>query len=142
MKRVTDSVTRMGVGTANRYLLETPEALALIDTGFPNSADRILAATKRLGHAPDALAHIVLTHASGPYQQRGRARARKRRADMDASRGRADRRACRSGPSPSASDARIIAKTAVHHDEPDAAEGRTRAHWPPHLSTSFAPCDL
>jgi glyoxylase-like metal-dependent hydrolase (beta-lactamase superfamily II) len=63
MKRVTDGVTRIGLGMVNSYLLEAPEALVLIDTGFPKSADEILAAMKQLGHAPDALAHIVLTHA-------------------------------------------------------------------------------
>jgi Metallo-beta-lactamase superfamily len=63
MKRVIDGVTRIGLGMVNSYLLETPEALVLIDTGFPKSADKILAAMKQLGHEPDALAHIVLTHA-------------------------------------------------------------------------------
>ena len=46
MKRVTNGVIRIGLGMVNSYLLETPEAVVLIDTGFPKSADKILAALK------------------------------------------------------------------------------------------------
>jgi hypothetical protein len=35
----------------------------LIDTGFPNGADKILAAIRQLGRASSDLRHIILTHA-------------------------------------------------------------------------------
>jgi glyoxylase-like metal-dependent hydrolase (beta-lactamase superfamily II) len=63
MKRIVDGVFAIGLGMVNAFLLETPEALVLIDTGFPKSTDAILAAMQQRGHAPTALSHIVLTHA-------------------------------------------------------------------------------
>jgi glyoxylase-like metal-dependent hydrolase (beta-lactamase superfamily II) len=63
MKRIVDGVYEIGLGMVNAYLLETPEALVLIDTGFPKSTDAIPAAMQKRGHAPNALAHIVATHA-------------------------------------------------------------------------------
>jgi glyoxylase-like metal-dependent hydrolase (beta-lactamase superfamily II) len=50
-------------GFVNAYLIETPEGLVLIDTGFPGSERKILKAMRGLGHAPHALKHIIATHA-------------------------------------------------------------------------------
>jgi glyoxylase-like metal-dependent hydrolase (beta-lactamase superfamily II) len=50
-------------GLANTYLIDAPEGLVLIDTGFPKGAGRILAAVRQLGRAPSDLRHIILTHA-------------------------------------------------------------------------------
>jgi glyoxylase-like metal-dependent hydrolase (beta-lactamase superfamily II) len=63
MKTLIPGVHRVPVGIVNTYLLETAEALVLIDTGFPNSAEPILRAIGQLGHPPEKLGHIVLTHA-------------------------------------------------------------------------------
>jgi glyoxylase-like metal-dependent hydrolase (beta-lactamase superfamily II) len=63
MKRIVDGVYEIRLGMVNAYLLETPQALVLVDTGFPKSTDAILASMQQRGHAPNALAHIVLTHA-------------------------------------------------------------------------------
>jgi glyoxylase-like metal-dependent hydrolase (beta-lactamase superfamily II) len=50
-------------GLANAYLIDAPEGLTLIDTGFPNGADKLLAAVRQLGRAAGDLRHVVLTHA-------------------------------------------------------------------------------
>ncbi len=50
-------------GLVNVYLLETVNGDALIDTGFPGSADKILAALKSIGKTPQDVRHILLTHA-------------------------------------------------------------------------------
>ena len=63
MEMITPGLHRIGLGIVNAYLLETPEALVLVDTGFPGSEGRILDAMRQLGYAPDRLGHIVATHA-------------------------------------------------------------------------------
>lgn len=50
-------------GLVNVYLMETDDGLALIDTGFRSSGDKILAALAALGRRPDEIRHIVITHA-------------------------------------------------------------------------------
>ena len=49
-------------GLVNVYLLETEEGLALLDTGFPNSTKKILAAVRELGGTPRDVRNIILTH--------------------------------------------------------------------------------
>jgi glyoxylase-like metal-dependent hydrolase (beta-lactamase superfamily II) len=61
-KKLVDGLYRIP-GLANTYLIDAPEGLALIDTGFPNGAGKILAAMRQLGRAPSDLRHIILTHA-------------------------------------------------------------------------------
>ncbi len=51
------------LGFVNAYLLETDEGLVLVDTGFPKSETKILAAIAALGRAPRDLKHIIATHA-------------------------------------------------------------------------------
>jgi glyoxylase-like metal-dependent hydrolase (beta-lactamase superfamily II) len=46
---------------SNVYLLVDSE-LALIDTGMPGNADRVLGFIKDLGREPKELAHIIITH--------------------------------------------------------------------------------
>ena len=50
-------------GLVNVYFLETQDGLALLDTGFPGSAGKILEALTQLGKRPSDLRHILLTHA-------------------------------------------------------------------------------
>lgn len=47
----------------NVFLLESSDGLTLIDTGAPNSADRVLQAVGELGQNADDIGHIVLSHA-------------------------------------------------------------------------------
>ncbi len=49
-------------GLVNIYLIETPDGLALVDTGFPGSADKTLQALQASGRTPQDIRHIVLTH--------------------------------------------------------------------------------
>ncbi len=50
-------------GLVNVYVLETADGLAVIDTGFPNSAAKILNGVRELGRQPSEVHHIILTHA-------------------------------------------------------------------------------
>ena len=50
-------------GLVNVYVLETADGLVVLDTGFPNSASKILDGVRALGRRPDDVRHIVLTHA-------------------------------------------------------------------------------
>jgi glyoxylase-like metal-dependent hydrolase (beta-lactamase superfamily II) len=50
-------------GLVNVYILETDDGLAVLDTGFPGSAPKILDGIRALGHLPSDIHHIVLTHA-------------------------------------------------------------------------------
>jgi len=50
-------------GLVNVYVLETADGLAVLDTGFPNSAPKILDGVRALGRRPDDVRHILLTHA-------------------------------------------------------------------------------
>jgi glyoxylase-like metal-dependent hydrolase (beta-lactamase superfamily II) len=61
-KRVIDGVHVVPMGNANAYLIEGPEGLTLIDAGFPNKEAAVFAAIRALGHAPDQLKHLILTH--------------------------------------------------------------------------------
>ena len=49
-------------GPVNIYVLETDDGLALLDTGLPNSAQKVLDGVRALGHQPGDIRHIVLTH--------------------------------------------------------------------------------
>ena len=50
-------------GLVNVYLLETTGGLALVDSGFPGSAGKILRGIRSLGKKPSDIRHILLTHA-------------------------------------------------------------------------------
>ena len=49
-------------GLVNVYLLRTNDGYALIDSGFPNSAVKILKGLSSLGVAPTEVRHLLLTH--------------------------------------------------------------------------------
>lgn len=50
------------LGQVNSHLLETADGLVLIDTGYPGNGETIVAAIHSLGHDPQKLRHIVVTH--------------------------------------------------------------------------------
>ena len=50
-------------GLVNIYVLETANGLAVLDTGFPNSAPKILDGVRKLGRQPGDIRHILLSHA-------------------------------------------------------------------------------
>ena len=47
----------------NAYLLDSPDGCALIDSGFPGSADDILKAVAAAGRTPADVRHLIVTHA-------------------------------------------------------------------------------
>ena len=50
-------------GLVNVYLLKVQDGYALVDSGFGNSAEKILAAIAPIVGAPTNVRHRVLTHA-------------------------------------------------------------------------------
>ena len=61
--KVAEGVYRVdGPRGFNAYVAETSDGLALVDTGMPGGADRILATIRDAGHEPGDLHWIVLTH--------------------------------------------------------------------------------
>jgi glyoxylase-like metal-dependent hydrolase (beta-lactamase superfamily II) len=46
----------------NAFLFDTGEGLALIDTGMPGHASRIVAAIRSIGREPSDVRHILVTH--------------------------------------------------------------------------------
>lgn len=59
---VVPGLYRLELGVVNAYLLEADGGLVLIDTGYPGSEDDILRAVDELGHTPDAVRAVVVTH--------------------------------------------------------------------------------
>ena len=49
-------------GLVNVYILQTADGLAVLDTGFPGRAPKILDAVRAIGKTPGDVKHIVLTH--------------------------------------------------------------------------------
>ncbi len=62
-EKITDGLYAIPVGAVNIFLLDSPDGCALIDTGFPGSADKILQAIGELGKKASDIRHILLTHA-------------------------------------------------------------------------------
>ncbi len=58
---VVDCLYKVNLGMVNAYILDEEE-LTLIDTGVPGSAEKILGALEKLGHAPEEVKHILVTH--------------------------------------------------------------------------------
>src|ERR1700761_7742562 len=63
MQTLADGVHQVSMRMVNVFLVETPDGLVLIDTGFPGSADTILEAASRIGRQPNQISQIILTHA-------------------------------------------------------------------------------
>ncbi|TDN37827.1 MBL fold metallo-hydrolase [Hymenobacter sp. UV11] len=60
--QLTPRVWQLKLNLVNCYLLETEDGLLLIDTGYPNSADKRFAAVRESGHDPALIRHLLLTH--------------------------------------------------------------------------------
>lgn len=61
-EQLTEGVWLISLPASNAYLWRTNSRLSLVDTGVPGSADPILAAIAALGHSPEDLQEIILTH--------------------------------------------------------------------------------
>ena len=62
MKTIVPGLSQISLGYVNAFLLEHEGELTLIDTGVPGSEDKILAAVKELGHTPQDIKNILVTH--------------------------------------------------------------------------------
>ncbi|MFD2937657.1 MBL fold metallo-hydrolase [Spirosoma flavum] len=60
--QITPRLWQLKLGVVNSFLLETEDGLFLIDTGYPNSADKLFAAVRETGHDPAHIRHLLLTH--------------------------------------------------------------------------------
>lgn len=61
-KQIVPGLYGMRLGIVNVFLLENDGKLALIDTGMPGQAEKILAAAQALGYRPEQVRDIVVTH--------------------------------------------------------------------------------
>lgn len=62
LKRVVPGVHSIPLGFVNVVVLEDAAGPILVDSGMPDSTDRILAALDTLGHAPGDVQKIIVTH--------------------------------------------------------------------------------
>lgn len=60
--QLTPRCWQLKMNLVNCYLLETGDGLLLIDTGYPNSADKLFSAVRQAGHNPANIRHLLLTH--------------------------------------------------------------------------------
>lgn len=60
------TITRIKLPLANAYLVQGKRPI-LVDTGAPGDADRIVAALRQAGVAPEELGLILLTHGHGDH---------------------------------------------------------------------------
>ena len=61
-KLIFPGVYALGLGPVNVFLIEDGSALTLVDTGYPKSEEKILAAVKELGRGAGDIKNIVVTH--------------------------------------------------------------------------------
>jgi glyoxylase-like metal-dependent hydrolase (beta-lactamase superfamily II) len=65
-KKIVEGLWVIPAGHVNTFLLEPAEGASdgctLIDAGFPDRAEKIMAAVRSLGKQPSDIHHIVLTH--------------------------------------------------------------------------------
>lgn len=61
-RQVVPGLYEIRLGFVNAFLLETEDALALVDTGFAASADAILKAIAAIGRQPHQVRDILVTH--------------------------------------------------------------------------------
>ncbi len=63
LKPIAPGLYELRLGQVNAHLLDDQDdGLTLIDTGYPGSAPAILGAIRELGHSPEDLRHILVTH--------------------------------------------------------------------------------
>lgn len=61
-EQLADGVYLVAMQASNVYLWESDGLVTVVDTGVPGSADATLAAVDAIGHRPENVAEIVLTH--------------------------------------------------------------------------------
>jgi glyoxylase-like metal-dependent hydrolase (beta-lactamase superfamily II) len=61
-KQILPNFYVIPLGVVNTFLFDDHGELTLIDTGYPNSADKIAAAIRALGKRVEDVRHILLTH--------------------------------------------------------------------------------
>jgi glyoxylase-like metal-dependent hydrolase (beta-lactamase superfamily II) len=61
-RKIIDGLFSIELGRVNVNLIATDDALVLIDTGSPGDEEAICAALTQLGHTPQDLTHIIVTH--------------------------------------------------------------------------------
>ena len=62
LEQVAPGVHRCADGIVNWYLVEDGGELLLVDSGWPNSWSRVVAAVAQLGRRPVDLRSVLLTH--------------------------------------------------------------------------------
>ena len=62
IEEIVPGLHRILKGYVNAYALEDDDGLTLIDTGLPQRAPRVAAATRVLGRSADAVKTILITH--------------------------------------------------------------------------------
>ena len=60
--KITDSIYQVDDVMGGPTVIVTGDEVALVDTGVPNSEEKILGLIESLGHKRSALKHILLTH--------------------------------------------------------------------------------
>jgi len=67
LEQVAPGVHRCADGIVNWYLVEDGGGLLLVDSGWPNSWSRVVAAVEQLGRRPVDLRSVLLTHGHGDH---------------------------------------------------------------------------
>src|SRR5689334_21048048 len=62
VQQIFPGVHALALGPVNVFFVEDGQKLTLIDTGYENAQDKILAGAKELGRSPQDITNIVLTH--------------------------------------------------------------------------------
>jgi glyoxylase-like metal-dependent hydrolase (beta-lactamase superfamily II) len=62
VKEVVPGLWEISLSFVNAFLFDTGSGLALIDTGIPGSAPKILEAVRAIGREPRDIRHIFVTH--------------------------------------------------------------------------------
>lgn len=59
---IVPGLWEVSLGFVNAFLLESPDGLAVIDTGIAGSAGKLLEAIKEIGREPTDVRHLLVTH--------------------------------------------------------------------------------
>lgn len=67
IQQVVPGVYAIPISIVNAFLIEAEDGLTLIDTGVPDSGDKILVAVRALGRQPGDIRAIMVTHCHGDH---------------------------------------------------------------------------
>ena len=62
IQQISTHVYRIPLGAVNAYVIKDGEELTLVDTGYAKQVNKIFRALAKIGHAPEDLKRIILTH--------------------------------------------------------------------------------